>query len=391
MGAAFLAHFADFIDAGSLVPEIAPGIIEKLLSIMSAAMLPIATFAVASMISAYNSASSSATPRVFPLIVADDVSKTALSSFVAAFIFSVVALIAVKSSYYGQTGYFVLFVMTLGMFAWIIAVFVRWVDSIARLGRMETTIVKIESATRDALVIRRRLPNLGGVPMGDSAASGNAVYGTDIGYIQHINMRALQDEAEVSGCRIALVSLPGTFAAPGRPLAYIRPEEGGVPDMSRITDSFLIGNARAFEEDPRFGIIAMSEIAARALSLGINDPGTAISIIGSFVRLLASWAKPLEDDEACEPEFDRVEVPGLSVMELFDDAFIAIARDGAGMVEVGVRLQKAFLSLVSIDDAQMKGAARHHAGQALARAERAMTHSTDIERIRALEERVRGA
>ncbi|MDA0663575.1 MAG: DUF2254 domain-containing protein [Proteobacteria bacterium] len=80
VAAAFIAHLADFTDAGSLVPEIAPDIIEKLLSIMSASMLPIATFAVASMISAYNSASNSATPRVFPLIVADDVSKTALSS-----------------------------------------------------------------------------------------------------------------------------------------------------------------------------------------------------------------------------------------------------------------------------------------------------------------------
>jgi uncharacterized membrane protein len=391
VAAAFIAHLADFTDAGSLVPEIAPDIIEKLLSIMSASMLPIATFAVASMISAYNSASNSATPRVFPLIVADDVSKTALSSFIAAFIFSVVALIAVKSGLYGRVGNFTLFGMTLVMFAWVVAVFVRWVDSIARLGRMETTIVKLEDVSRDALEKRRRAPYLGGLPAGDGPESGEAVYGQDIGYIQHINMRALQEAAEDMDCRITLVSQPGTFAAPGRQLAYIHAAAGAEVDGARIAEAFLIDNDRTFDEDPRFGIIALSEIAARALSPGVNDPGTAISIIGSFVRLFAHWGRPLEEDEIDAPEFDRIHVPELSLMEMFDDAFIAIARDAAGMVEVGVRLQKAFLSLASIDNPQLQEKACFHAGQALERAERAMTHPGDIKRIRDLEERVRGA
>ena len=93
--------------------------------------------------------------------------------------------------------------------------------------------------------------------------------------------------------------------------------------------------------------------AARALSPAVNDPGTAISIIGSCVRLFALWARPLDEDDAGDPEFDRVHVPGLSVSAMFDDAFTAIARDVAGMVEVGVRLQKAFLSLAWLDDPEI--------------------------------------
>lgn len=384
VAAAFIAHLADFVEAGSLVPDIAPDIIEKLLSIMSASMLPIATFAVASMISAYNSASSSATPRAFPLIVADDVSKTALSSFIAAFIFSVVALIALKSGFYSRLGHFTLFVMTLVMFAWVVAVFVRWVDNIARLGRMATTISKLEDVCRDALGKCRLTPNFGGMPAEDGPEGGEAVYGSGIGYVQHINMRGLQDAAEEADCRVSLVSLPGTFAAPGRPLAYVHAPDGGEVDKSPIAEAFLIGSDRTFDEDPRFGIVALSEIAARALSPGVNDPGTAISIIGSFVRLFTHWARPLEEDETCELEFDRVYVPNLSLMEMFDDAFTAVARDGAGMVEVGIRLQKAFLSLASLENPEITKTVQHHAGQA-------MTLPADIERISELEERVRSA
>jgi uncharacterized membrane protein len=43
--------------------------------------------------------------------------------------------------------------------------------------------------------------------------------------------------------------------------------------------------------------------------------------------------------------FDRVAVPELSVADMFDDAFTGIARDGAGAVEVVVRLLKALESL----------------------------------------------
>jgi uncharacterized membrane protein len=45
---------------------------------------------------------------------------------------------------------------------------------------------------------------------------------------------------------------------------------------------------RYFHEDPRFGLITLSEIASRALSPAVND-GTAIQIISSHVRLFSLW------------------------------------------------------------------------------------------------------
>ena len=84
------------------------------------------------------------------------------------------------------------------------------------------------------------------------------------------------------------------------------------------------------------------------MSPAVNDPGTAIDIIGTFVRLFALWSEPLEEGDTLSPEFDRVAVPEISLQDMFDDAFTAIARDGAGAIEVAGRLQKAFASLASI-------------------------------------------
>jgi uncharacterized membrane protein len=364
-------------ESAQLVPAITPDSIETLLTIIAASMLVISTFAVASMVSAYASASSTATPRSFSLVISDDVSQNALSTFIGAFIFSIVALIALQNGYYDRAGRFALFSITLMILAMVVITFVSWVDRIARLGRLGGTIDKVEAATAAALQRRRCAPTLRGVPAGPFQNAGQAVYGGSIGYVQRVDVTALQTYAEESRARITVAALPGTFSAPGRALAYVTADSGDLSDIDarQVAQAFILGNGRQFDEDPRFGLIVLSEIASRALSPAVNDPGTAIGIIGTFVRLFALWSEPIEEGDARISECDRVEVPKVSLRDMFDDAFTAIARDGAGAIEVAGRLQKAFASLASIGDAEMRDAAIHHSSLALARAENVLDNS----------------
>lgn len=377
----FVAKKADDLSIGELVPEISPDSIETLLSIMAASMLVVATFAVGSMISAFASASGSATPRSFPLVVSDDVSQNALSTFIGAFIFSIVALISMQNGVFGKVGHFALFIITISVFAWVVLTFVRWVDQIARLGRLGTTIDKVEKAAADALERRRRSPRLGGLAVDPSIAPGIPIHGSTIGYVQHIDVPALQRCAERFSVRITIRALPGTFTAPGTPLICVSEtgESKANLDESHITDAFQIGDDRVYEQDPRFGLIALSEIAARALSPAVNDPGTAIDIIGSFVRLFASWAKPIPDNDVADAQSTLVHVPELSICDMFDDAFTAIARDGATTIEVQLRLQKALESLASIEDGKLADAARYQSRLAAKRAENGLSLSEDVE------------
>lgn len=382
--AVFLAKAVDTNEIGKLVPAITQDAIETLLTIISTSMLVIATFAVASMVSAYASASNTATPRSFSLVISDDVSQNALSTFIGAFIFSIIALIALKNGYYDKAARFVLFILTLMILAMIIVTFVSWVDRIARLGRLGGTIDKVEAATAAAFQRRRHAPTLRGVPVGRHQNEGQAIYGRTIGYVQRIDVTALQTYAEKSQIRITLAALPGNFSAPGRALAYVTADTGDLSDIdtSQIAKKFDIGNNRQFDEDPRFGLIVLSEIASRALSPAVNDPGTAIHIIGAFVRLFALWSEPVEEGDTRTCECNRVEVPEISLRDMFDDAFTAIARDGAGAIEVAGRLQKAFESLASIGDVAMRDAAIHHSRMALARAENVLELPEDLHVVR---------
>jgi len=380
----FFAKIADGTELGQIVPTITVESIETLLSVMAASMLVIATFAVASMVSAYASASSTATPRSFAVVVADDVSQNALSTFIGAFIYSIVALTAVKNNYFETAGRFTLFVQTVVVFAIVIFSFVHWVDRIARLGRLGTAINKVEEATAEALKRRRDAPVLHGVPAGPQPAEGQAVFAAKVGYVQHVDIAALQAWAEKAQGRVAVAALPGTFASPGRALAYLNAPQGEGTETycEQVAQAFLIGRERLFDDDPRFGLVVLSQIAGRALSPAVNDPGTAIDVIGTLVRLFVMWSASAAAGDAATPAYDRVEVPELSVRDMFDDAFTAIARDGAGTVEVSARLQKAFHALALTGDVAMRDAALHHGRLALARAEMALDLADDLAVVR---------
>ncbi len=379
IAAVFIAKLADRANDVLTVPSNTSDSLESILSVMAASMLVIATFAVASMVSAYASASTSATPRSFRLVVADDVSQNALSTFIGAFIFSIVALIAQKNDFFADTGRAALFIMTVSVFALVILTFVRWVDQIARLGRLGNTITRAEEAAMAALLRRRAKPRLGGVPPQKRKSPGEAVYAPLAGYVQRVDAGRLQAWAEEHDTWITVAALPGTFAMQGRPLAYVGAKLGAA-EIEHICKAFTIGTERIFDEDPRFGLVVLSEIADKALSPGINDPGTAIAILGSFARLFAAWSEPV--DQAVEAKYDRVEVPALSLHDMFDDAFTAVARDGAGTIEVVVRLQKVLGGLATLPGDEFRDVAVMHSRLAMARAEQALTVPHDAERAR---------
>ncbi len=377
----FLAQATDRMALAEEFPTVTLDSVETLLTTMAASMLVIATFSVAAMVSAYSSASNMATPRTFTLVVADDVSQNALSTFIGAFIFSIVALVTLKNNFFGAAGLFTLFVLTLLVFAIVIGMFVRWVDRIARLGRVGSTIEKVERAAAKALKGRRCAPTLGARPVDESLHDGVALYSSSIGYVQHIDVKKLQACAKDANLRIRIASPPGTFAAPGRPLALLFADSGAVDGSQReaIEKAFLIGDERVFDDDPRFGLIVLSEVASRALSPGVNDPGTAIDIIGRLVRLFALWVEP-DTGERPEPsDHDRVEAPETSLADMFDDAFPPIARDGAGSIEVVVRMLKAFQSLSAVGHEETRDLAVQHARLTLARAEMALALEQDRE------------
>ena len=344
--------------------------VDELLSILASSMLPVATFSLTTMVQAYGSATSNVTPRAVQLLMQDSRAQTALATFIGAFVYSVVGIIALKTDYYGEQGRVVVFAVTLVVLALVVATLVRWIDTLSQLGRVGSTIDTIEAAARAALVRRAQRPFLGGRRWEEPRSEAYPVAATETGYVQHVDTRALDRFAERLDATIHVCVLPGGFVHGGFVLARITANGRDALNEAACADlrkAFVIGDRRSYDDDPRFGLIALSEVASRALSPAVNDPGTAIDVIGTMVRLFVVLqdARPQAPQE---PDYARVYVQPLSLADLFDDAFTPIARDGAAIVEVGVRLAKAFAALSEHGDAEIAACAEAHAALALKRA-----------------------
>ncbi len=363
-----------------LSAQIGAEAVDNILTIIASSMLAVTTFSLSTMVQAYSAATSNVTPRATKLMIEDSTSQNVLATFVGSFLYSLVAIITLSMGAYGERGRVVLFVVTILVVLLIVATLLRWIDYLRRLGRVGETTEQVENAATSAMRQRHENPYLGGMRLDPKrAVDGIPVLVNSIGYVQHVDMQALQNLAEENGIEVMVLALPGTFLDKTRPAALAPGADAETAE--RVASAFTIARERSFDQDPRFGLSVLTEIASRALSQATNDTGTAIDVIGRLVRVLSLWSEPRRDDDL-EPAFPRVYVPPVTADELFDDVFTPIARDGAALFEVQVRLQKALSALAKLDVPGYADAARRHSQMALKRAANAMLVEEDVARVR---------
>ncbi len=351
--------------------------VDNILNVLASSMLAVTTFSLTAMVSAYSGATSNITPRAVQLLVDDSTAQNALATFLGSFLFAIVGIIALSTGLYGESGRVILFGGTIVVIVMIVITFLRWIEHITRFGRVNDTIARVETASLKAAQEMGRPPQFGPRQRRDVPDDALRIFHKSIGRITHIDIPVLREMAEKIEAEIVLSSLPGTLAEPSRPLVWTT----GRPDpkqIERIRSAFTVTHDRAFDHDPRFGLVVLSEIASRALSPAVNDPGTAISVIEAGTRVLAAMLD-LESVDKSSAD-DWVIVPALEFRELLDDIFRPIARDGAGLLEVAIRLQKSLAALAAVTP-EGSVDCKSLAADSLARALDGMTSETDRAKI----------
>jgi len=366
--------------------------VDQILNILASSMLAVTTFSLSVMVASYGAATQNVTPRATRLLLQDTTSQTVLSTFIGTFLFSLVGIISLAMRIYGSQGRLILFVVTLGVIGVVVVAILRWIDHLSHFGRVGNTTRRVEEAAAKALRARLATPFLGGTPWPldqDAPATARPVAAAGVGYVQHVDMPALSAICDRADIHLHIAAGAGAFVDGATPLVHVTGAAGEDGDdlAARIRGCFSIGDMRSFDQDPRFGISVLGEIADKALSSAMNDPGTAIDVIGRAVRLMSMWVD-VEPTRPGEIAYPRLHVRPLAVGDLFDDIFNPIAREGAGILEVQVRLQKALLMLAGKGDDLAVHAARH-AERAMTQAGAALALSEDRARIERLAEQVR--
>ena len=192
-----------------------------------------------------------------------------------------------------------------------------------------------------------------GLDVGDSLAAGT---GTKIrarrdGYLRSVDRGRLVALAERRDARVAIALEPGAWIVAGAVLATVHAPTGvradpggGTPapgDLeSEVLRLLVIGRSPTPEQDPRFALRQLQQIAQRALSPALNDPQTAASCIAR----IGSICSDLLGREAVRHRFvdaggtvrlvERRSDPG----ELIAFGFDPLTRAGVGRADTSADL-----------------------------------------------------
>lgn len=371
LASAVLAPFIPY----SLSLQIGSEAVDDILTILASSMLAVTTFSLTAMVAAFSGAAQHVTPRATQLLIEDDTAQNALSTFLGTFLFAIVGLIALSTGLYGSQGRVILFVGTILLIIWIAVTLLRWIQRLTTFGRVEDAVERVEKAAFAAIARNCGQVLLAGKAEPVPPAGAHTLWPLHTGYVTHLDRTALARKLEESGARLTVAAPPGRFVDPSRPLGWTnRPIDA--PCRTSLAKAFTIDRQRDFEHDPRFGMVVLAEIASRALSPAINDPGTAIAVLDAGQRIV----ERLMDKAAPDPLDTRIADPPLAVEEMLEDLLLPVIRDGARIAEVGIRVQHLLASLSAANPPLRPWLARM-ADRALDRARSCDMAKGDVERL----------
>lgn len=348
------------------------------LTILASSMLAVSTFSLNVMVSAHRSAASNATPRIHRLLLDDSTTQEVLATFIGAFVFALTTIILFQTGLFTDGTAVVAMMATIVIVVMVIFALLRWINHLSSLGSMDNSMNLAFERAQNSLLERRRHPALGANRItADTVAPDQTVTvnAPKTGSIQLIDIEKLHDCAGEDGL-VYVLFCPGRHVFKGQPLFQV---SGPVSDsvLQEMACAFTIDNFRSHEQDPRFGLEILSEISSRALSPGINDPGTAIEVVTKLGSLL--WDYASSDIAQAPVTACRVFISVPDETELMRSAFAATARDGAGTIEVALALKNTLERLENAPHPELADAANQLGTYARAHANAALELPLDRE------------
>lgn len=362
--------------------------VDDILSILASSMLAVTTFSLTIMLSAMNNAAAQWTPRSQLILRQDTVTHGVLANFLDAFLFALIAVILRAAGLFDDGGMVVLFVLTLLVVAVVLVSLIRWIVHLEGLGSLTETLAMLEREARLALRRSRDVPCHGGHaltdPDGQIPSDAWPLTAHRSGYLEQVFEEAVQAGAEAADAQVFLTTWVGQFVVEGAVLAWVRTPDGASGEglQKLLREALPLADARSFEQDLLFGLTVLAEVGTRALSPGVNDPGTAIDVVNRLGALVAQAGVSVPQDRA--PSCSRLWAMPLSPVAVFEVSFAPLAHCAGDTVDVHLALQSSLRQVIAqTQDAALRREAELMAQRTMQRAQSQIAFPPDLERLRA--------
>ena len=288
-------------------------------------------------------------PRVLRTFVRKPITKLALSTFIATFVYSLTLLSRIGTTTgahtvpQGAVGLAYLLVMAS------VLVFVVFVNSTVRSMRVTYVIQAVFNETLEAILamfapasVYHEVPEpaLDPTPRLVSFDRADAV-------IDGADAHRLAEMARRHKSVFRLCAPVGTYMVRGADLLEVH--GGTAPAPAQVLGALDCSAVRTLYQDPCYGVRQLVDVAIRALSKAINDPTTAVQALDRLYGVLRAVSdRPDPSGVSLDSAGSaRLVVPVPDWNRVFDLAFTEVALYGAGNPQISRKLMAIFDDLSS--------------------------------------------
>lgn len=264
-----------------------------------------------------------------------------------------------------------------------LGLFVYFIHTVSRSVQIDSVVRDLHVTTRDSMVRQRQreaAPQWRYLPTSMPViGSSHAICADQAGYLQGVDLETLASLAERLDGVIHLRFRFGDHVVENQPILVLeadeKPDEGW-GEQARHALVYMDGES--IEKCFSHGMSQLTEIAVKALSPGINDPGTAILCLHRLTDLLCRYlqwqpANTLVDGEGCR----RVSWPLERFHSLLHRLLAPILHYGKQDQRVLLELLGATRTLSLFADSESLDALQSMAGRILSALENVCHHPMD--------------
>jgi uncharacterized membrane protein len=271
----------------------------QILTAIAAAIITVVGVVFSIVIVALTLTSTQFGPRMLRNFIRDRGTQLTLGTFVATFVYSVLALGSVGQGAHGDFVPHICITVMLLLMVVDLAVLIYFLHHIAVQIQLPQVIAGIAGDLAKAIELQAGDPTVGtdaryaALLIADMDGPGGEIAAPRSGYLQYIRHRTLVRMAAEVNAVIHLRYRPGHFLVQGHPYATVWPASAAGEVARELARAHVTGPYRTLAQDVAFGIDQLVEIGIRALSAAVNDTFTALTCIDwigdSLCKVTGRW------------------------------------------------------------------------------------------------------
>jgi uncharacterized membrane protein len=337
----------------------------QILTAIAAAIITVVGVVFSIVIVALTLTSTQFGPRMLRNFIRDRGTQLTLGTFVATFVYSVLALGSIGQGAHGDFVPHISITVTLVLMVADLAVLIYFLHHIAVQIQLPQVIAGIAHDLAGAIDLQAGDPTVGAdaryatLLIADMDGPGGEVAAPRSGYLQYIQHETLVRIATEKDAVIHLRYRPGHFLVQGHPYATVWPASAADQVARELARAHVTGPYRTLAQDVSFGVDQLVEICIRALSPAVNDTFTALTCIDwigdSLCKVTGRWQPTRVHRDASGTV--RLIATQTTYQRLVQRAFEKVRQAGRGMPAVMIRqldaLAKIMERAAAPDDSQV--------------------------------------